>query len=127
MSRATVPDVEKILPTGTQLTDLQIQASIDAATCAVDQIASSCASHLTDACLLQVEVYLSAHYAASTENTLSLSSETDSCSGDRMSYGFKFGAGVMGTPYGQTANMLSGGCLAEMDKRPVDLIAIGSC
>ena len=125
MSRATISDTRSILPTSSQLTDFQIQASIDAATCVVDQAAASCASHLSDSCLLQVEIYLSAHYAAATENTLTLSSESDDCGGGDATYGFKFGEGVKGTPFGQMANMLSSGCLAEFDKSPVDMFSIG--
>ncbi len=123
---ATVAQVRVILPADTQLTDPQIQAAIDAAACVVDQAAAGCSSHLTEACLTQVHIYLSAHYAAATENTLTLSSETDPCSGGKASYGFKFGEGVKGTPFGQMANTLSGGCLAEMDKQPANLFSIGA-
>lgn len=122
---ATVADVRAILPASTQLTDAQIQASIDAAKCVVDQIAAGCSSHLSDGCLTQVHIWLSAHYAAATENTLSLSSEKDPCCGGSATYGFKFGTGVMGTPFGQMANTISGGCLAEMDKQPTNLFSIG--
>jgi len=126
MSRAVIADVRAILPASTQLTDAQIQAAIDAATCVVDQVEASCGSNLTAACLKQVEIYLSAHYAAVTENTLSLSSETDSCSESSVTYGFKFGTGVKGTPFGQMANTLSNGCLAELDKQPVGFYSVGS-
>ena len=122
---ATVAQVRAILPAETQLTDPQIQAAIDAAQCVVDQAAASCASHLSDACLTQIHIYLSAHFAAVTENTLSVSSETDPCCGGRATYGFKFGEGVKGTPFGQMANTLSGGCLAEFDKQPTNLFSIG--
>lgn len=125
MARATIADVRAILPASTQLTDAQIQAAIDAATCIVDRIALGCAKHLSEECLKQVEIYLSAHYASVTENTLSLSSETDSCSDSSVTYGFKFGKGVMGTPFGQMANTLSGGCLAELDKQPARMFTIG--
>lgn len=126
MTRAVIADVRAILPAITQLTDPQILAAIDAATCVVDQIADSCASHLSVACLKQVEIYLAAHYAAATEFTLSLSSEVDACSGGKATYGFQFGEGVKGTPFGQMANTLSGGCLAEMDKQPVGMFSIGT-
>ena len=124
MARATISDAKSILPSGSQLTDFQIQAAIDAATCIVDQAAASCASHLTDSCLLQVEIYLSAHFGAATEIALSLKSETDPCGG-AASYGFQMGEGVKGSPFGQLANTLSGGCLAEFDKSPIDMISIG--
>lgn len=122
---ATVAQVRAILPAETQLTDAQIQAAIDAAKCVVDQAAASCASHLSDECLTQIHIYLSAHFAAVTENTLSVSSETDPCCGGRATYGFKFGEGVKGTPFGQMANTMSGGCLAEFDKQPTNLFSIG--
>jgi len=124
--RTTLEKVKAILPTGTTLTDPQIQAAIDAATCMVDQIAVGCASDLTDACLTQVETYLSAHFAAVTDNTLTLKSEKDPCCGGSATYGFQFGEGVKGTPFGQMANTLSGGCLAEYDKQPVGMFSIGS-
>lgn len=125
--RTTIEKVRAILPAATTLTDPQIQAAIDAATCLVDQLAeTSCGEGLSDACLLQIETYLSAHFAAVTENTLSLSSEKDPCCGGSATYGFKFGEGVKGTPFGQMANTLSGGCLAEFDKQPVNIFSIGS-
>lgn len=124
--RTSISEVRAILPSATLLTDPQIQAAIDAATCVVDQIAAGCSSHLSDDCLKQVETYLSAHYAAATEFTLSLSSETDACSGSKATYGFDLGEGVKGSPFGQMANTLSGGCLAEQDKQPVNLFSIGS-
>lgn len=125
MARVTVEEVRIILPSETQLTDQQIQAAIDAATCLVDQIASGCASDLSEECLKQVELYLSAHFAATTENTLSIQSETDPCCGGSVTYGFKFGQGINGTPFGQLANTLSHGCLAEYDKQPANIFSIG--
>lgn len=126
MARTDITKVRAILPSSTTLTDEQIQAAIDAATCVVDQIADGCASDLSDACLIQVETYLAAHFAAVTENTLTLQSETDGCSGDKATYGFKFGDGIKGTPFGQMANTLSGGCLAELDKTPAAFFSIGT-
>lgn len=124
--RTTVQKVKDILPSTTILTDTNIQASIDAATCVVDQIAVSCGGDLSEACLLQIETYLAAHFAAVTENTLTLSSEADACSGSKAAYGFQFGEGVKGTPFGQMANTLSRGCLAEFDKQPVNMFSIGT-
>lgn len=125
MARATLEDVKTILPSDTQLTDPQIQASIEAAHFQVNKIAESCAAGLPEDHLTQIEIWLSAHNCASMENTLTLSSENDACSGSTASYGFKFGEGVKGTPYGMTANSLSCGCLAELDKAPVNLFTIG--
>jgi len=123
--RTTLDKVKAILPTSTTLTDPQIQAAIDAAVCIIDRLAVGCGEDLSDDCLLQTETYLSAHIAANTENTLSLSSEKDGCADSSVTYGFVFKEGVLGTTFGQTANMLSGGCLHEMDKQPVNLFSIG--
>ena len=124
--RTTLDKVKAILPATHTLTDAQIQAAIDAAVCIVDEAAVSCSSHLSDDCLTQVETYLAAHFAAVTENTLSLSSEKDACTGSSATYGFKFGEGIKGTPFGQMANTLSNGCLAEFDKQPVSFHSIGT-
>lgn len=123
MSRAVVSDVRNILPESTELTDAQIRASIDAATCLVDRVAEC--SDLTDECLLQVEIWLSAHYCVPLEPTLSISSEKSGCSGSSVDYGVSLGEGIKGTTYGQMANTLSGGCLAELDKQPANLFSIG--
>lgn len=116
---ATIAEVKVILPADTQLTDPQIQAAIDAAQCLLDE--SGCTQ-----CADKVILYLAAHFAAATENTLSLQSEKDGCSDSSATYGFKFGEGIMGTPFGQMANTLSGNCLksAESGKKPA-LYAIG--
>jgi hypothetical protein len=123
---ATVADVRAILPSDTTLTDAQIQAALDDAECVIDMLAAGCGSDLTDACLTRIHANLAAHYAACTENTLSLKSEKDPCCGGSATYGFVFGEGIMGTPYGQKANQMSCGCLAEFDKQPVNLFAVGS-
>jgi hypothetical protein len=115
-----IDGVRVILPAGSQLTDDQIQASIDAATCAYER--SGCS--LSASCAANVIKYLFAHFAAVTENTLSVSSQTDPCCGGQVTYGFKFGEGIMGTPFGQIANTLSGGCLSQIDKPDVFLFAI---
>lgn len=124
-TEATVADVRAILPTSTTLTDAQITAAIAAAKCVVDQVEAGCGSHLPAECLTQIHIYLSAHFAAVTENTLTIKSEKDPCCGGSAVYGFEFGEGVKGTPFGQMANTLSNGCLAELDKQPTNLFSIG--
>jgi hypothetical protein len=126
--RTTIEKVRAILPSSTIPTDPEIQAAIDAATCVVDQLAeTSCGESLSEDCLVQIETYLAAHFAAVTDNTLSLQSESSECCGStKVTYGFKFGEGIMGTRFGQMANTLSGGCLAEFDKQPVNIFSIGS-
>lgn len=124
MARTDETKVRAILPTGTTLTSGQITAAIGAATVVVDRLYAGCGYDLSADELLQVETYLAAHFAAVTESTLTISSESGSCGGDVV-YGFKFGQGIMGTPFGQMANTLSDGCLAEQDKAPVGLFSIG--
>lgn len=127
MGRVTATEVRVILPPTTGLTDPQIEAAITAATLIVDQISLSyCGEDFSADLLKQIELYLSAHFAAVTENTLTLASETDACTGSSARYGFKFGEGVKGTPFGIMANTLSGGCLAEYDKSPANLFSIGT-
>lgn len=125
MIRATIATVRAILPSVTLLTDDQITAAINAANCIVNRIALGCAAGLDEACLTQVEIYLAAHFAAATERTLSVTNETDPCCGGSATYSFKFGEGINGTPFGQMANMLSGGCLMELDKMSANMFSIG--
>lgn len=126
MARTDTVSVRLILPSETTLTDPQIEAAIAAATTVIDEIAKGCGKYLSAASLLQCETYLSGHFAAVTENTLSLVSEKSPTCGSSAVYGFKFGEGVAGTPFGQMANTLSGGCLKEQDKAAPSLFSIGS-
>lgn len=122
----TVEKVRAILPAGSTLTDQQIQAAIDAAECTIER-AEACMNGqgISDSCKDIICTYLAAHFAAVTDNLLSISSEADPCCGGSAKYGFKFGEGIMGTPFGQAANTMSGGCLAELDKVPANMFAIG--
>lgn len=124
----TIQDVRDILPADTILTDDQIQAAIDASQCIIDQFSDSfCGASYSANCLDQIHKYLAAHFCAVTERTLSLSSESsDTCCRASVKYGFQFGEGIKGTPFGQMANTLSGGCLAEWDKQPPNMFAIGN-
>jgi hypothetical protein len=128
MARTDYDSVSEILPTATTLTETQVTAAITAANVLVTNMASrSCGSVLDDDTLTLIETYTAAHFCAVTENTLSLASEKDPACGGSATYGFQFGEGIKGTPFGQMANTLSGGCLAEFDKAPVNFVSIGSC
>lgn len=120
MATPTIDQVRNILPSATKLTDPQIQGSIDSSACVVDGLDSS----LTDACLTQVNIYLAAHFAAVTESQIAMKSEKG-VHGNSAVYGFEVGKGIMGTPFGQVANTVSGGLLAELDKQPANMFAIG--
>lgn len=124
MARVTASEVLVILPEETTLKQPQVEAAITAATCLVDRLAT--ATDLTTDCLKSVELYLSAHFGAASDPALSVSSEKEPHLKTSVTYGFKFGEGLMGTSFGQMANTLSGGALMELDKQPAGLFAIGS-
>ena len=125
MARVTASEVLVILPDETTLKQPQIEAVIAAATCIVDRLEAS--SDLNADCLKMVELYLSAHFGAASDNSLSVSSEKEPHLNTSVTYGFKFGEGLMGSSYGQMANTLSGGALMQLDKQPAGMFAIGSC
>ena len=124
MPRVTVSEVLAILPSGHILTEPQISAIIPSASCIVDRIEEG--FDLNTACLKNVELYLSVHFCAATDNSLSISSEKEPHLNTSITYGFKFSEGLMGTSFGQMANLLSGGALLELDKQPSDILSIGS-
>ncbi len=126
MTCIKVSDVEAILPDGVTLSETAIQMAITSAECTVAQVAD-CMAHLPSTCVTQTTIYLAAHYAAATDNSLSVKSEKDGCCDLSATYGFKFGEGILGTSFGINANTMSGGCLAELDKQPVSFHSIGSC
>lgn len=124
MPRVVEEHVRQILPTSTQLTSGQILASISSATLTVDKISTRYSFNA--ATLQEIERYLAAHFCASIDNSLSIKSEDDGCADSKVTYGFSFGRGVLGTTYGQTANTLSEGVLAQLDKKPLGLKSIGT-
>jgi len=123
MTRATIDDIKNVIPT-TKLGDSVITANITAASVLVDKIASGCASSLTEDELTQVEIYLSAHLVTVSDPGSSVSEEKFENSSRKFNTATA-GKGVLGSPFGQTANMLSGGCLAELDKRKPQVFALG--
>lgn len=125
-----IQDVRDILPpeVSALISDDAIQAAIDASQCIIDQFSASfCGMSYSDNCLDQIQKYLAAHMLAVSNPTLTISSETaDECCRASIKYGWQFDRGIMGTPFGQMANTLSGGCLAEWDKQPANIFSIGS-
>ena len=124
MPRATVDNVKAILPTGSSLTDPQINAAIAPANIMVNRIAVIDTS-LGEEDLTQIEIYLSAHLSALTDISLTITSEPDACGDGAVKYGFVPGKGIMSTTFGQTANLMSNGALEEMSKPKASLISIG--
>ena len=115
-----------ILPKGHTLTVDQVKVAIDTATLLVSRIAADCGGDLIPAELKQIELYLSAHFAALSDYSLAITSETDGCSNGKLTYGWDLGEGIKGTPFGQQADLLSGGCLASLNAPAVGIYAIGS-
>lgn len=125
MARVTQTEVEAVIP-GTSLTDLT--PFIDSANLIVNKLSTtSCGDGLSEDELTKIELWLSAHYAAVADPDVAKKSERFEQYSVSFSRGGDGGSGVMSTQYGQMANTLSGGCLAEMDKTPVSMYSIGSC
>lgn len=86
---------------------------IKASTLVVDALSARC-TDIADSTLEQIEIYLSAHFSSTADTPIKRqkfeNAEKEFAIG-------QLGTGVLSTTYGQMANMLSGGCLADMDKQ----------
>ena len=126
---ATPDDVRCI--TGSTLTDQQIQPFLSAAGCVMAQVVDDCAASISDDCKTQAESFVAAHML--TRSNVGNDSKQVSKESLRGKYSVEYleaqskGSGILSTPYGETANMLVGGCLAELDKTPASMWSIGSC
>lgn len=84
----------------------------------VDKLAASaCGSSLSAAELEQVEIYLSAHFAAVTDPSVAITVEKVEGTSVTASRGNVNQNGILSTQYGHMANTLSSGCLVELDMR----------
>ena len=113
--------VRLILPSTTVV---DLTAFILAASLMVDKVAAStCGSALTATELLNIESWLAAHLVRAEDPQVGRfkfeQSEKTYQIGNRQLFG------IMSDIYGQTANSLSGGCLADLDKRKYSLRALG--
>lgn len=117
-NRVSDSEVQAIKPVSIDTTPF-----ITAANAVVDSLAAGCGSDLTDAVLTQVELYLSAHFAGTFEPA-AVSESFEGWSKTFMVGGTGL-TGVMSDKYGQTANMLSGGCLQQLDKPKATGFSIG--
>ena len=98
----------------TTLTDIQVAPFILAADSIVQQINEKCGQSFSDAILEQIEIFLSAHFASFADPRL-VEEEFENAR-KKYARGSNNLSGVMSTQYGQTANMLSCGCLVDFDK-----------
>lgn len=115
--------------TGSTLGDTVIQPFIDAATCILERI-NECMAALSTTCQNQVCTYLSAHLLTMSNvgedsRTVKRESLDGKYTVEYMVGNFQ-ASGVLATGYGQTANAMTGGCLAQLDKQPVGIFSIGS-
>jgi len=111
-SRVTPAEVKAILTT--TLTDPVIQTWIDAANAAVNDNAACIGGD--DALLKQVELYLSAHFVGMLDPGIRGFISKEKTEELETSYSNPAGVSelINSTVYGQTANMLSKGCLANV-------------
>lgn len=122
-TKLLLTDLQKFLP-NSNLTDDQLNMAINASFCIVQQLETGCGSDLSDECLTSIQLYLSAHFATVMNPGISVSETKFENSSKKFNVG-KQGTGILGTPYGQTANTLSNGCLAQIDMNPSGLFVIG--
>lgn len=109
------------LVTGSTADDTALEPFITASDCVIQRLeARVLAKGITQACIDEASNWLAAHF-------LSVSNVGKSTAGKKMerfeSYSVSWaisnieGQGALATNYGQTANTMLGGCLAEADKR----------
>ena len=114
---------------GSEALDAQIQPFASAAICIMISIAECLADkEITDSCADEACTWLGAHLMAGSpigQETLTVKKESfENWSEERVVSSFS-GEGVKSTFYGQTANTLTGGCLAELDMRPAGFFSVG--
>lgn len=114
--------------TGSALDDSVIQPFITAANCMLEQV-STCIVDLSDSCQDQIGIYLAAHLLTTSnvgKDSALLKREMLLNEYEVEYIVSKGGTGILSTPFGETANMLSGGCLANLDKQPPSFHGLGS-
>lgn len=123
MSRVTPDEVKEIV--STELTDSVVQVWIDGANTIVDDNASCIGGD--EALLTQVELFLSAHFVGMLDPQTRGFITKDSVDGFETTYSnpVKLANIIDRTPYGTTANMLSGGCLTSTTKQAAKLFSLG--
>ena len=92
---------------------------IGAANVVVTALAGSvCGSSLVEATLIQIETWLAAHFIAVSGVQSEQAVKSLKFEDAQTVYSHSMvGSGVNGSTYGQTANLLSGGCLSKMDTK----------
>lgn len=122
MSRVTPTEVKAIITT--PLADPVIQIWIDGANTIVTANADCIGGD--DALLTQVELYLSAHFIGMLDPAVRgfVTKEKLDVFETTYSNPVTLSNVIDNTPYGTTANMLSGGCLANTSDRAITLFSV---
>ena len=127
MASATADQVIAI--TGSKLSSTAIEPFLTIAACIMTGLAACLSSRgISDDCQTQAEAWLAAHFLS----TSGVGEETRVKKREKFeNYDVEWaqsqlqGQGVLSTNYGQTANMLTMGCLAESDKSPALICSFG--
>jgi len=125
MSRVDPTEVRQIITT--TLTDPVIRIWIDGANTIVTANVACIGGD--DALLTQVELYLSAHFIGMLDPAIRgfVTKEKLDIFETTYSNPVTLSNIIDNTPYGTTANMLSGGCLANTSDRVATLFSVGGC
>lgn len=110
MARVTDAEVQAIKPTTFDTTP-----HIDAANLIVNDINANCGKSFDETRLTAIELYLAAYFVGSSDPAAA-SRKFESASVTFQYFGGM--PGLMSDKYGQMANMLSEGCLQQLDKEP---------
>ena len=123
MSRVTPEEVTDIVET--DLVDTVVQVWIDGANTIVNANADCIGSD--ESVLTQVELYLSAHFVAMLDSETRGYITKDKIDTFETSYSTPTGLDHImdNTAYGTTANMISGGCLANVNKSVTKMFSLG--
>ena len=124
---ATVDQVKEI--TGSTLDDSAISPFISSAACVMARVMTCMANQgIDDSCLTYVQMYLAAHLLTSS-NIGKQSRTAKSVKFENYSITWATatatGTGIMSSSYGETANEMSGGCLANAGKTPASICFFG--
>jgi hypothetical protein len=123
MAAPTIAEVKEVKPT--VLVDADITSRIAAAGTISGKINDKCGTSFSTAELEEIQLWLAAHLVAITDpdSKRETISKTDI---DITYMTGKLGMYIESTFYGQTANMLAGGCLAQFSERTPQIFFSGS-
>lgn len=115
--------------TGSTVDDSVISVFIDAAACIMGRVsACTTARGVSAACIDQATAFLAAHLLTTSsvgvDSAVVTKERFENWSIER-AVGSYSGTGVLATPYGASANAITGGCLKEADKTPMQVCFFG--